>query len=330
MAGCSHFQWAELSGLNYSWSIAYASRLQKLTDQLPRPSKQFPSILFFGGTRLKASALRKLFPATDFTESKAHGLANLLLDPRTVDSDHPVFIADYTVGAPCNNNLDHRNGCHEVVTHRLSAGCKAQKALVPLVQTNLMFPFAQVVCLFAGDWPTCEGCARYIVECVNGRCRQQRPGLLPMLLIVLPTEGHIGPFLQVQCRDEFHDVFASLEIVVNHDDSYKSWAGLSPVIRRVARNARDERQSCFMLFRAAFLEPLFAQAIQAFACSETYTVEFLDFAAANSKNLRQLSHHISNVLALAQRVGVSSSLVAKLVGVVLTDDAYRPHVHRKV
>ena len=329
MAGCSHFQWAELSGLNYSWSVAYASRLRKLTDELSRPSKQSPSIFFFGGTRLKASALRKLFSTTDFTKTKTHGLANLLLDPHTVDSDQPVFIADYTVGAPCNNNLEHWSGCHEVVTHRLNAGCKAQKALIPLIQSNLMFPFAQVVCLFAGDWPTCEECAQYIVECVNGRRRQQRAGLLPMLLIVLSTEEHIELFLQVQCRDEFHYVFASLEIIVTHKDSHKPWAGLSSVIRRVARNARDERQSSSMLFRATDLEPLFAQAVQAFSCSETYTVEFLDFAAANSKNLRQLSHHVSNVLALAQHVGVSSSLVAKLVGVGLTDDAYRPHVHRK-
>ena len=134
----------------------------------------------------------------------------------------------------------------------------------------------------------------------------------------------------MQCRHEFHYVFALLEIIVTYNDLYKPWAGLSSVIRRVARNARDERQSGSMLFRITDLEPLFAQAVQAFLCSETYIVEFLDFTVVNSKNLRQLSHHVSDVLALAQYVGVSLSLVAKLVGVGLTDDVYRPHVHRKV
>ncbi|KAH6666168.1 hypothetical protein B0J14DRAFT_441533, partial [Halenospora varia] len=61
---------------------------------LPRPAKQYPSLIFFIGKQAKSQALRFLFPKNTISHCRQYGIANICADPTTTHNDHPILIAD--------------------------------------------------------------------------------------------------------------------------------------------------------------------------------------------------------------------------------------------
>jgi hypothetical protein len=215
----------------------------------------------------------------------------------------------------------------------MHVGDQAQKGVVSLIQTRLLFPFIHLVCVFAGDWPSSDACVGYLNDWLRGLGGPCQPGLKVSthLLIVLPSAWAIEPFLQFQCHDNFGRLFCSFEIMYAPENSPRSTSrsGLKKVIERLLVDARAERRRAGVLFRACDLENYFCRAFDAFCRSKDGAFDMVQLAAPQCGNFQDLALHVSHVLGIAARANVPRHSVATLVACALLTDAFPPAGHCK-
>jgi len=93
MANCEHIAW--LQSVDHKESqLRDGGRMKRVLEEMPRPSEQRPSIVFFIGQKAKNTALYELFPFNNVRRGRGDGFANLRLDNATINSDQPIWFAD--------------------------------------------------------------------------------------------------------------------------------------------------------------------------------------------------------------------------------------------
>ncbi|KAH9204665.1 hypothetical protein DL95DRAFT_398301, partial [Leptodontidium sp. 2 PMI_412] len=114
MPPCIHQQWLRVHQDENGFVLQYGNRLGNITNSLPRPAKQYPSLIFFSGKQAKSRALRALFPGNSLSNCRKYGIANICVDSTSTHEDHPLLIADSTPDH-AQTNLRGKVVCHETI-----------------------------------------------------------------------------------------------------------------------------------------------------------------------------------------------------------------------
>ena len=158
MTSCRHTDWIEVSCSSRHVRLADPGRLDRLVRKLEQSTRQFPQVVLCIGKEerrklVTQTVLNRTTRVTRSTNASAAkqssgGLTSIFSDDSQWGTDHPIFFADYRLGRALPETIPHR--CHETKFAR-SVWPLGQADIHDTVLTRLLFPFSDVVCLFADD-----------------------------------------------------------------------------------------------------------------------------------------------------------------------------------
>jgi hypothetical protein len=313
-------------------------RFWRAIQELPSPAAQTPQLVLFIGTHAKDTALKHIFPQNNISRRGVRGNINLRLDNDSSSHDTPLMFIDSSPFLKSSNERSHVL-CHETISYpaRWKSG---QNRVIDIIYAKLLFPFSDVVCVFADDFSRLEALVQQLMAWVEvGSLMHFLPELRPRLLIVVSEDGpYAGEKYEELCR-ELQSCLPKLE---NNFSVIRIFqlAGqyLSPMARhqRLQSEIRSQtqqmchiRQHNCMLFSALHMASLFAKAIK--WISRNMSEDFNFIIASRMHNELSSDHfeHLRTFLGLAQQYKTEYNSVASLIASSIIMDAYPPRMHRK-
>lgn len=343
MASCAHQQWLRLSEDEDSFVLQYGSRLYNITDALPHPARQYPSLISFIGKRSKARALRALFPGSGISGCRRSGIANICVDQTSTNSDYPILVTDsspeYT-----HSNPRVKEACHETITHHVSwsddgNGSPTQQDLVYHVHARLLSLFTDVLCIFADDCGGIDMVAELLaVWTAIGSASSLPSSVRPRLVVVTSIHGtdfHSEALrfrLRVLSNSTFSDSFASLNIVNVlrlGRTRRENFSGLGEVLGEEIRAARLERVNTHTLFSMVHLTAFFDMALRDFAASPRYTFDFIRRTREDNPVPPNFQRHLASFMALCSEQKLPESILWDFIASAIVLDCFPPDMHCK-
>jgi hypothetical protein len=136
--------------------------LHRVVGELPHPKKQYPAVFLFLGGVAKDSALRKLFPHNNIKRTSSRASISLRSDNASVSSPMPILFAD---GNPqATPGLGREPTTALAAEHPIAWNASCARQALRLVYSRLLFVFADVVCIFANDFPRLQDVAEYLIN----------------------------------------------------------------------------------------------------------------------------------------------------------------------
>ncbi|BAE64512.1 unnamed protein product [Aspergillus oryzae RIB40] len=169
-------------GENGSYVIRDYGRLDEVVSELTQPRQQYPFLSVFLGGKNKDIALQAIFPQNNIRRTQPSSRIGLRYDITSSNSESPILFADGNV-TPTKGVLGAMPGVHDYpITWPISSTDNASR----LVYARLIFLFADLVCLFADDFPDLMSVAHFLVDCVSMRSASPMPvAVRPRVLVVL-------------------------------------------------------------------------------------------------------------------------------------------------
>jgi hypothetical protein len=343
MASCAHQQWLRLSEDENGFVLQYGTRLYNITDALPHPARQYPSLISFIGKRSKARALRSLFPGSGISGSRRFGIANICVDQTSANSDHPILVAEsspeYT---PSNPRV--KEACHETTTHHVSwpdngNGSPTQQDLVYHVHARLLSLFTDVVCIFADDSGGIDKVAEQLaVWTAIGSASSLPSSVRPRLLVVTSISGidfHSEALrfrLRVLSDSTFLTTFSSLNVVNVLGlgrARRENFSGLGQVLSEEIRTARVERVNTHTMFSMVHLTALFDMALKNFAASPRRTFDFIRYSREDNPVPPNFQRHLTSFTTLCAEQSLPDSILWDFIASAIVLDCFPPDMHCK-
>lgn len=332
MAECTNLEWFDLAGSEDHWTLTDLGRLQCITNSLPNPEQQCPSLLVFVGKQLKSTLLQDVYAGNHVTRRKTHGIANLLIDLDTRTLSSPILFADCTPEAPCTNPRDPWYACHETHRHTICGERMSQTALVSRTHVNLLFPFTHVVCVFADDLGGNRACAAYIEHWMNQH-RGATGGAVqacPHLLVTTTCLEDLDLLVQVECQASFDSVFESYQVLtVGHDPAAGS-DSFERTLKRLISDSRRLRRQHHVLLNGVDLARMFARATEVFSENTRHPADLLACSRhpARLLSVADVAHHLLHLRSLTVNL-VPESVLTELTASAFLVQGYPPGFHRE-
>ena len=159
MKRCDHSRWLGLYTQGSEVALLASDRLRTLTKYIQYPDIQKPSLLVLIGNAAKSVALRELFGvkrAWRLRSKQSAGEIHLHLDPSTIFTDRPIFLADVDLpGQTLRAQSVPKDNCHETTSHAIKWTSNLPGVLpsdlAARVYPRLLLPFTDVFCFFSTD-----------------------------------------------------------------------------------------------------------------------------------------------------------------------------------
>jgi hypothetical protein len=344
MVPCSHQQWLRVHQDENGFMLQYGNRLSNITNSLPRPEKQYPSLIFFIGKQSKARALRALFPGNDISSCRTSGIANVCVDPATISYDHPIIIADSSADRTQVNPRG-KYVCHETVTHPVAwqddeDGRPTQQDLVDHVYARLLLLFVDVLCIFAQDCGGLDSVAERLATWTAIGSASSLPGSAhPRLLVVtnIPGPDFNSEALRFRLRvlsdPKFSESFSSLNMVnilgQTRPRSREIFGGLEAILHDETNTARTERINAHTLFSMIHIPAFFDMALRDFAKSPRHTFDFITCTREDNPVPQNFQHHLKSFLDLCSEHKLPENILWDFIASAIILDGFPPDVHCK-
>ena len=345
MASCSHVQWLRLSQEHKTFSLQDGHRLHSITQSLPRPSKQYPSFLFFLGKGSKSVALRNLFPETRISSYRHYGIANICLDPKTSDDDYPLIIADgCQSGATYVTNSTPEYKCHETTNHLLDwpeseNEPPQQQSIIDITNARLLSLFIDVICIFAEDY---GGLADVVTQLTNwaayGSASSLHLTVRPRIVVVTRIPGNVFESEVLHFRSQlfstpkFSEVFSSLNVVnllaKLRPNSQTQFGALKEVLGQELQTARFARISSSAMFSCIHLKAFFGKAVQRFVQRPEARFDFLRASRDENPVNPELPDHIDTFMSFSRDHKFPDGIPVPFVASAILLDSFPPDMHR--
>ena len=206
MTACNHAAWAHLAKSaksSSSYSLVDTHRLQSLTESLPQPRVQTPSLVFFLGQKKKNEALRYLFPHNNLRRTKEDGLARIRVDNTSLTSQTPMFFADADLAAR-SRELIYPVICHEESLYPVQWQSSDLRTVGDHVFARVFIASANLLVIFADDFADLSFLADDLIRWINiGSCCDSPLETKARLLIVVHGEADE---IQARIRDLYRDL----------------------------------------------------------------------------------------------------------------------------
>ncbi|GKT61251.1 hypothetical protein ColTof3_08590 [Colletotrichum tofieldiae] len=348
MTRCKHTGWLRVSTKDQAYVIESSDRAQRLLDSLPRPDSQYPSTLVLIGNATKRVAMQRL--GVDITRpntTRGHGEIHLSLAPVGASGGRPTLIADADIpphkrlGRPRKSTL-----CHELATRSIST---AHSASIPStavasgdhVYNRMLFPFADVVCLFADDVGGVEVVAQRLASWLTLET-PSTSSVRPWLVVVTnggEESSARNQLLQaVRKRTNVHasERFHGVRVISLADTSPKSlrrrlhslrWDILSNELSYMAETKRVERVLASCLFSATHLAGLLRHATAQLGDADAPPLNFLAVSRLDNPVAADLQAHLARFLTHCDSVDTLKRFAVPVIASSFLLDHYPPGMH---
>ncbi|TIC97766.1 Phospholipase A I [Colletotrichum higginsianum] len=279
--------------------------------------------------------------------TRGHGEIHLSLAPVDVSDGRPTLIADADIpphkrlGRPRKSTL-----CHELATRSLSTshGVASPSAAVESgdhVYNRMLFPFADVVCLFADDVGGVEMIAQRLASWLSLET-PSTSSVRPWLVVVTNggDENSVrNQLLQaVRKRTNVHasERFHGVRVISLADMSPKSlrrhlrslrWDILSNELSYMTETKRVERVLASCLFSATHLAGLLRHATEHLGDADAPPLSFLAVSRLDNPVAADLQAHLARFLTHCDSVDALKRFAVPVVASSFLLDHYPPGMH---
>lgn len=336
MKGSQQAGWIEVADAT-DVRLVDSGRFDRLVGTLPDPSRQFPQTVFCIGGQEKRRAIDHFFPGHDLQQVRPSldGLADLHLDISRSHLDSPIFFVDCTLEGLVR--VKTRTGQRS----RKPSGPHSSVLTFPrrnnTILTRLLFPFADVICVFADDLGGLDVALTYLDAWSAGEIAattpwRARPRVSIVTFAPLTPEAYEEQkrFNSRLRAIKYRRHFSMVRLMRFWPRS--TAAGRDAALRRSILHdelatARARRKSERVLFSAQHLSWFFSRAV-VHVTEKAH--EPFDFIKA-SRSLRPLhsryADQMGKFLRLASCHDIDADIVTEMVASSIVLDAYPPATH---
>lgn len=341
MASCTHQQWVGIQQENSDFVLQYGNRLRNIAGSLPRPAKQYPSLISFIGKQSKTRALRNLFPGAGISNYRRYGVAKLCVDQATINEEHPILVADscpeYT-----HFDVNGKDAFHELTNYPVAwpddeEGLATRQELSDYVHTRVLSLFIDVLCIFASDCGGLDDVADRIIKWIAiGSASNLPASTRPRLLVVTSIPGHtfnsevLRFRLKLFSHPGYSESFSSFNVInILSRPSPDSFSALKEVIHAEIGLARRERANADALFSMIHVAGFFDKALRNFAESPLSTFDFIKSSRENNPVSPNFKLHLEAFVDLSWKQSIRGAMLWDLVASAIIFDNFLPDMHRK-
>jgi len=340
MASCAHQYWLRLHQGENGIEIQYTNRLHHISNSLPNPTKQRPSLLFFIGKQFKGRALRALFPDITILNSRKYGIANICVHPTTKDDQHPILIAD-SCPDYSQVKLRGKETCHEIKSYQVAwldeSSPQKKQQLADHLVARLFSLFIDVLCIFAPDCGGIDGVVNLLAAwTASGSASSLPDAVRPRLLVVtsIPGESFASEALRFRLRllsnRKFSEIFSSLNVVNELGNgrtrSREHFKGLAEVIQHETHTIRAERINSQTLFSMVHISAFFDAALCQFA-SSLQVFDFVQCSREETPVSHNFQHQLSTLMRLCSEHDIPANVIWDFIASVVVLDGFPPDMH---
>lgn len=341
MAPHHRAEWIEVSDATTS-RLVDPGRLRRLVRTLRDPASQSPQVLLCMGGNVKQRAVHSLFPDIHADERRpSPGFANIHLEASQTRLAHPTLLVDCTYDAPLP--IRPRGGECDETEFFYTTWRETEERTKELAWTRLIFPFVDVITLFADDLGGLDVVYTLLERWVCGDAATGLPWKArPSVCIVASPPRTRHSRLQHQnfnARLRAIKVgrhFSSLRLVCLPDvASTTAWpSSCSLYLQRVLRRnelarALRRRQSERVLFTAHHFAAFFTLAVAHVAQSIREPFDFVLASRIHRPLPACYPQQISTFVRLAVENHISFDDVVSTIASSVILDAFPSGTHRK-
>lgn len=342
MARCEHSFLLEVAVGQAAPQLVYGCRLARLASELSEPSTQLPQIIFFAGHRLKNQALRQVCHSNYRGHSRHQRCINIRMDNRTLRSLQPRFFVDCDpTGDFTSQAFGSPRICHPEKVFPLDTSFQG-RYLQDLILSRLIFPFIDVLCIFAEDIGGLGAARNLLLAWAKiGSASSLSHAVRPKVVIVVgATQSTTHDILDdeeflhelLEAGDvPFLAAFGEVRICRLPPEGLSPEArflGLAEDISRGLRDMRRIRDRHNVLFSATHLEAFFRLALEHISASPLSSFDFIRAARCQNPLDGAFTSHITNFLKLGNRTRAPYNIMASYIASAILMDAYPTGMHR--
>lgn len=314
---------------------------------MPGPSKQCPTLAFFLGNKTRDTALKHLFPNNNIRRSRtAPSAINLRIDNGSSGTDNPILFADCDP-LQCTWPLQdyHQAPCHEQTNLPLSWALSHQVDLLDVLIARLLFPFTDVICIFAEDVGGLDAAGNLLIKWA----RLGRPSTLPDLVrpqVLVITDGDSSASITHSMLEwddfRYHVVqtekvdltqsFAAIKVIQlagEHSSPMVRYRGLKDAVCKALDESRRVKALNTTLFSAVHQAALFQNALSHVAQTIQEPFDIIHSTRKENEVQADYSTHLERFFSLTTKLKLPYDSIAHYVASAILVDAYPPKMHRK-
>ncbi|KAB8227271.1 patatin-like phospholipase family protein [Aspergillus alliaceus] len=295
-------------------------RLSQLISELPQPNHQYPLLSVFIGNKTKDVALQTIFPHNNIRRTRS----------KSIGCDNPILFADGDLNSSrdCNDPMP---GVHDYsVTWNVDTTNDALK----LVYARLVFLFADVVCIFADDFPDLASVAQFLIDCIESRSASTLPrAVRPRVLVVLADYAdHAGQnsppvesfYQKLHAAGPTHlsEPFSFINLVyldLNHSEQAR-YNRLRMWLKIQSDDIRTVRSENWADWNLLHLNAFFRSALSQLSSDDQSPFNFVKASREANPVPAGLSNHILHYVEVGMRQGCSlETLLSTMVSALMLD-----------
>lgn len=312
----------------------------------PEPAEGSALVLFIGNKR-KADAIRRLgLNYRSSSGQRGHGDVHLFVVPNG-QLPRPTIIADSDI--PNHNRVQSwraTSRCHEATDYPLASEDTSRQGprnAADIVYQRLLFPFADVVCIFTDDIGGMTVAARRLAAWLN--CGRPSNGpVLPWLLVVVEEKVKRGGIVDelerrvtahtgIELSTRFEGIRAvhlSARPNLRHRQRYKyrHWASFDRELCGLVECSGRMRAESSHLYSTKHLTAYLRHAT-ALIPVRSEPFDFISASRATNRISSNLEFHLSDFLNRVETIETFKGFGIPVIASSVILDHYSPRMHRK-
>lgn len=348
MKRCDHTHWLGLCTQGNEACLPVSDRLQNITNHIPNPDVQRPSLFVLIGGTAKSVALRQLFGIKKTwrsTTKRSTGEVHLHVDPSSIFHGRPVLIAE---GGPPLKTLRGKipsDKCHEITRQTIRSANEGfdLNRIANGIYSKLLLPFADIFCFFCDDLGGLKQVARYLAAWLeqgdsSTLPRSTHPRVVIVTEKILPgaeSEKEARTALLWLLREEttkdLSERVSAIDVIALFPNGTISVEARHRLLKErlmdgsdlVRKNQEDVRSLFSITHFVAFLR----SACEHFSNSVDRPFDFIQASREYNPVALDLEEHLSNFLKHVKAPGELTEFAAPVIAFLL--DNYPPDAHRK-
>lgn len=354
MKRCDHSLWLSLCTHGNETALLESDRLRTLTNQIPDPDAQQPSLFVLIGNTSKSLALRDLFgvkKARNFRGKRTAGEIHLHIDPAGIFHSRPIFLANGDLtGQSLRSKAPAADDCHDTTRRALPRSVAGLPSVsldevTDSIYSRLLFPFTDVFCFFSADLGGFRQIARHIAAWLDTSQSSTLPKSTYPRVIVVTEKMPPGAQREKEARKAFlwllreettKDPFeriSDIDIIAIFPNGKMSGEARHRRLKECLLNASDQvrknREDSLTLFTATHFAAFFGYACGHFSETPSKPFDFIMTSRKQNSVAPDLAEHLSNFLKHIKSPKQLTEFAVPMIASSILLDNYPPDCHSK-
>jgi hypothetical protein len=346
MATCRHTDWIEISRNSRYVQLSDPGRFDRLVGKLKRSTHQFPQIVLCIGKEEKRRLVTQIVlshsPSRGTRPSQAAntsscGQTGIFLDNSQVEDVDPIFVATCQLEGAIPEKKQSK--CHETKSVHNTWPFE-QPNVHDTLLTRLLFPFSNLVCLFAEDLGGLDAVLDKIEIWCSVKPTTDLAGFarhaIPRVCVI--TSGPLCPDSQIQDETwrarldsiEYRNHFSRVQTLrFDRGNQSEFHENFRFFLANELQTSRALKEKLRIRFNAHHLANFFSQAVLQLAANRSASFSFIAASRTYRPVPSAYPEQIRTLLCNRAKHGVGFDAVATLIGSCLLLDAYPDACHGK-